>query len=128
MIIEMPLKVTPFTCRTDGKGLWSATVAETKIVSVTAIHHVYAENPWDDDTESSYTDFKVQVEGWGLGNGLIYGDDLWILDFVENMEKQGFIIKYMNFTEQGMQGDVAADGRCMVSVEGIMFAGEAVTK
>lgn len=123
MRLQTSLKITPFTCRTSGLGLWSSIARNTKVLGVTAISYSSEVDPDNFGSLASYGGFEIHVVGWDFEDGLIYGDDLWITDFKEQMEKQGFIIGTIDFTEQGMQGlsDLENDEGCMVSLEGVML-------
>lgn len=123
MTLRTLLKITPFSCRTNGLGLWSQVARSTKVLEVTALSYSSEVDPDNFGSVAAFGSFEIRVTGWDFEDGLIYGDDLWITDFKEQMEKQGFIVGTIDFTEQGMQGDcdLENDEGCLVSLEGVML-------
>lgn len=116
MKLTSQIKTNAFTANTDGKGLWTTTVRTTTIQSVKSVVYTTSRGSFEDATDITSIGLEVEVTGWKQGEGLIYGDDLWLAEFKNEMERQGYDMSGVDYTEQGMQGEVTHLS-CMVSLE-----------
>lgn len=115
MKLTSQIKTNAFTANTDGKGLWTKTVDTTTIQKVNVVCYV-TDGSFQNEADVESIGLEVEVTGWKQGQGLIYGDDLWLSEFKAEMERQGYDMSGVDYTEQGLQGDVNHLS-CMVSLE-----------
>ena len=105
--------MTLFTCRTDGKGLWSRTKKTVPIIRLEL-----DVTQWDDRTYGELRAY-FKMTSWNTkSDGLIYTDKLWMFEFREALRKLGYTqaaVDDIEYSEQGMQSidyvslDVEAD-------------------
>jgi len=108
--ITMPLK-TPMLCQTKGDGHWSGntrTVATSKIEM--EVGDIDASLYWCKVFLPVHMKVYFPKKSWDTDkHGLIYTDSLWLKDFRKQFAKQfpslAWVVKKIDYTEQGMQGD-----------------------